>query len=96
MAFKWGYPACESLEPNIRHAGFTRSQAKSNTVSVIHRLNPGSSMNCLKSSVSSFMRDVMTLRSTLSCSMRALASSEFCRAFPERSIRGHPGRGWSS
>ena len=57
------------------------SQANSNTLSVIQRLKPSLSMNCLKSSVSSFMTFVMTRSSALSCSMRELAASEFCRAF---------------
>ena len=55
--------------------------ASPNTLSVIHRLKPGLSMNCLNSSVSSSMTLVMTRTSARSCSIRAFSRSEFGLAF---------------
>ena len=49
-------------------------------MSVIQRLNPSLSMNCLNSSASSFMTDVMTRSNARSCSILAFCSSEFRRA----------------
>ena len=37
-------------------------------------------MNCLKSSASSFISDIMTRTKALSCSIRAFWASEFCLA----------------
>ena len=58
----------------------TCSQARSNTVSFIQRWNPGLSIYCLNSSVSSFMREVITRGSALSCSIRVFSRSEFRQA----------------
>lgn len=46
-----------------------------------HRLNPGLSLNCLKSWVSSFISPTMTRSNALSCSILAFCLSEFLRAF---------------
>ena len=50
-------------------------------VSVSQRSNDGLSLNCLNSSVPSQRSAVMTRPRALSCSMRALALSEFWCAF---------------
>ncbi len=58
-----------------------RSYVAEKIVSASHRLNAGLSLNCLNSSVSSFINPIMTFPSALSCSMRAFCLSEFCFAF---------------
>lgn len=57
------------------------SYVSPNTVSVSHLRKDSLSMNCLKSSVSSFSTAVITLCNALSCSIRAFCLSEFCLAF---------------
>lgn len=51
------------------------------TVTVSQRRNDSLSLNCLKSSVSSLSRAVITRPSALSCSIRAFCLSEFALAF---------------
>ena len=67
-----------------------RSYANPNTVSLIHLLKPSLSTNCLNSSVSSFITDVMTRRRARSCSIRAFSLSEFSPGVPECGVDGHP------
>ena len=67
--------------PSAAQGDCVLAQDRSNTVAVIHRRKSSLSKNCLNSSASSFTRPVTMRSSTLSCSMRALASSEFRRAF---------------
>ena len=61
----------------VRYGVCSCSHACSNTVSVIHRLKSSLSMNCLNNMASSFIMLVTIRVSTASCSIRALASSEF-------------------
>ena len=73
-----------SEQPKIRAAVYGaagRSYASPNTVSLIHRLKPSLSTNCLNSSVSSFITPVMTRSRARSCSIRAFSLSEFSLAF---------------
>src|SRR5262245_40690868 len=71
---------------NLNYFAVTRSPAAAsyvamNTVSVSHFLKDSLSLNCLNSSVSSFIRLTMTRASALSCSIRAFWRSEFFLAF---------------
>ena len=58
-----------------------RSYANVKTVSVIYRLKPSLSTNCLNSSVSSFITPVITRSRVWSFSIRAFSLSEFSLAF---------------
>ena len=76
-----GHSRTPASRSGTAYAAPARSQASPNTVSVSQRLKLPLSMNCLNSSVSSFISDVITRSSALSCSMRAFSRSELRCAF---------------
>ena len=76
---------CLHIQPSRSSTSYGRLSGVSyvieNTVSPNQRRNAGLSLNCLKSSVASFITPTITLANALSCSKRAFCLSEFFFAF---------------
>ena len=72
-----GVEADRTATSYVGHGASACSLASPNTVSVIQRLKPSLSMNCLNNWLSSFIIEVITRSKALSCSMRAFSRSEF-------------------